>query len=262
MKVILNADDFGKSPGRNQAIDDCFRQGLISSAGMIVTGLYLQDAVDKMKWGGYCDRIHLHFNLSANQMHEGSEDTPLTENMQKDPFFCEDGKFKAYNGLPHNLSDIGKWRIVYDELVAQYNRFIEVTEGKADYTHVDFHLWYNLTWPAAIALNIFSWRYHIRSVRYIGLHQMRSMRYRLLRVLSQKPFVRYIPATNIDYYLSNKGSLDKNKVLELYCHPHYKDGVFLDDSPSYLKHERQLMKKHHQLLREAGCFELISWSDI
>ena len=46
VKIILNADDFGKSVERNRAIDDSFKQGLIRSAGLIVTGKHLQEAVD------------------------------------------------------------------------------------------------------------------------------------------------------------------------------------------------------------------------
>lgn len=58
-QVILNADDFGKSPNRNRAIDDCFRLGLISSAGLIVTGKHLKDAVEYINKGGYAGKIHL-----------------------------------------------------------------------------------------------------------------------------------------------------------------------------------------------------------
>lgn len=36
-RVILNADDFGKSPRRNQAVNDAFKYGFITSAGLIVT---------------------------------------------------------------------------------------------------------------------------------------------------------------------------------------------------------------------------------
>lgn len=260
--VILNADDFGKSPNRNRAVDDCFKQGLISSAGLIVTGKHLQDAVEYIKRGGYVGKIHLHFNLSTNLLHEDPDDIPLTEVMRKDSFFCTAGKFTKYKGLPKKISDIVKWRVVYQELVAQYKKFIEVTDGKADYKHVDFHLWYNLTWPVSVALNLFTWKYKIKSVRYIGIHQQKSRRYRLFRLVSWNPFVKYVPATNIDYYLSKKHLFDKYETIELYCHPNYKDGVFLDDSPSYLKHDRQPMMRHMQLLKESGDIELFSWRDI
>ena len=262
MKIILNADDFGKSPGRNQAIDDSFKQGLIRSAGLIVTGKHLQEAVDYFKCGGYVEHLHLHINLSANLLHEESEDTPLTEAMKKDPLFCKNGKFLRYNGLPDRFTDIRKWRIVYRELVAQYQKFKEVTEGKGDYNHIDFHLWYNLTWPVAIALNLFTIKYPIKTVRYIGIHQMDDKKYKRFRYISWNPRVKYIPATNIDYYLSKRQLHNRYQTIELYCHPHYKDGVFLDDSLSYLRHDRQTMIKQIQLLKELEDIEFISWEEI
>lgn len=260
-KIILNADDFGKSPGRNRAIDDAFKQGLICSAGLIVTGKHLQEAVDYFNQGGYVNHIHLHFNLSANLLHEDSEDIPLTEAMKQDPFFCKDGKFKKYKGLPKNFSSIRKRKVVYDELVAQYNRFIEVTGGKGDAEHVDFHLWYNLTWPVSVALNAFTKKYHIKSVRYIGMHNKDVLRNKIYYRLSQNSQVKAYPATNIDFFLSKYSTFDNNQIVELYCHPNYKEGVFLDDSPSYLKHERQPMQKQIELLKEKGNVEFVSWED-
>jgi len=262
VKIILNADDFGKSPGRNQAINDSFARGLIRSAGLIVTGRYLPEAIELAKVGKYMDHLHLHFNLSANQLQENSDDAPLTDEMRKDSFFCKDQKFLKYHGLAKRIDTIRKWKLVYRELVAQYELFKKVTDGKADYKHVDFHLWYNLTWPVSIALNLFTRRYNIESVRYWGIHQMSRRRYILFRLLSWDHRVTYIPATNIDYFLSKKDSISQYNVIEVYCHPHYKDGVFLDDSPSYLKHDRQPMMKQIQMLKELGCVEFLSWEDI
>ena len=260
-KIILNADDFGRSPERNRAIDDSFKHGLIKSAGLIVTGKDLQDAVSLMRESGYQERVHLHFNLSTSMRDGDSEDTPLTEAMRKDSLFCENGKFRPYKRLPAHFSSIVKWRIVYHELVAQYNKFMDITEGEADFSHIDFHLWYNLTWPVAIALNLFTWKYNIKSVRYIGEHQKKQRRLRILRAISWNPRVMSLPSTNIDYFLSKRESMVKYSIIELYCHPHYKDGVFLDDSPSYLKHERQPMTKQIQSLKAFDSLEVISWED-
>ena len=261
VRIILNADDFGKSIGRNRAIDDSYKQGLIRSLGLIVTGKHLQQAVDYMKKGEYVEKTHLHVNLSTNLLHEDPEDIPLTEAMRKDPFFCKDGKFRPYKGLPRKISSIFKWKLVYNELVAQYNKFVEVTEGKGNSNHIDFHLWYNLTWPASIALNVFTRKYNIRSVRYMGLHH-KSFRYKLFRIISWNPHVKQIPATNIDYFLTKHKTLSQKQIIELYCHPNYKeDGTFLDDSPSYLKHDRQPMLKQIQMLKEIGNIEFMSWED-
>ena len=261
-RIILNADDFGRSISHNQAVNESFKRGFICSAGLIVTGKYLMDAVALMKSGGYAGNVHLHINLSTSLRGGDPEDRPLTEAMRKDSYFCKDGKFFKYRGLPRGLWGIRKWKMVYHELVAQYNKFIEITEGKADNKHVDFHLWYNLTWPVSVALNLFTFRYNIKSVRYIGLHQMKSRRFELLRLISWNPRVKYIPATNIDFYLNKKEIINKYPIMELYCHPNYKDGILLDDSPSYLHHDRLPLQNHIQKLNEIKDVEFISWEDV
>lgn len=155
----------------------------------------------------YHKHIHLHFNLSTSMRDGDSEDIPLTEDIKNDPLFCAKGRFITHKRLPGKISTITKWRVVYKELVAQYQKFREVTKGKADYSHVDFHLWFNLTWPVSVALNIFTWKYGIKSVRYLGQHQVNSLRYKVYRALSWNPCVKSYPATNIDYYVSKKGPL-------------------------------------------------------
>lgn len=264
MRIIVNADDFGKSPGRNLAIRDAYQQGMIQSIGLIVTGKYLQQAVDLMNAapaGSWAD-VHLHVNLSANLFREGSEDAPLSETMRKDPYFCQDGRFKPYRGLPNRPWTVFKWRTVYREMVAQFELFKEISGGQADYKHIDFHLWYNLTWPVAVALGRFTRKYGIRSVRYIGEHQRGRRLYRWMLRLSRDPQVVSFPATNIDYFVSKPALFGRSDLIELYCHPHYKEEVLLDDSPSYLKHGRQPMARQMELLRTSGDYAYISWKDV
>jgi hypothetical protein len=93
------------------------------------------------------------------------------------------------------------------------------------------------------------------------MHQKNNKVYKRCRILSWNPLVKGIPATNIDYFLSKKELFKNCKIVELYCHPHYKDGVFLDDSPSYLKHDRQPMLQQIQMLNDNGYVEFISWED-
>ena len=258
-KVFLTADDFGRSPERNDAIDESFKKGLICSAGLMVTGKYLQDAVDHIKSGGYCSKVHCHFNLSGNIKGEDSEDTPLTERMKKDRTFCKDNKYRTWAGHPSNFFDIFKFMVVYKELVAQYDRFVEVTEGKGCLHHVDFHLYFNLTWPSSLALNIFTWTHKIKSVRYIGVDREHSKR-RLFLFLSWNPFVKSYRSGNIDAFLSKPEWFAKDKTFELYCHPDYKTGVLMDNSASIFKHEKKSLKEHVDLLRKYDL-EFVSWRD-
>lgn len=122
-------------------------------------------------------------------------------------------------------------------------------------------MWYNLSWPVSVALNLFTLKYKIKTVRYYGIHQQSNRLFRLFRMLSWNFGTKYISTTNIDYYLTKKQLLVDYSVVELYCHPNYKEGVFLDDSPSYFGHERQPMLKQIQLLKEMGNIEIISWED-
>ena len=45
--IVINADDFGRSIERNNAIDYAFKCGLLGSAALIVNTEYTQDAVNK-----------------------------------------------------------------------------------------------------------------------------------------------------------------------------------------------------------------------
>lgn len=262
MKIVINADDFGESLNRNRAIDEAFRQGLISSIGVIVTGQYLQNALDYVEAGDYFEHVHLHLNISSNLLDEDSNDRPFTQKMKNDPFFCIDGFFKPYHGLRTRWTSCFKWKEVYDEIVAQYVKFIEITKGRGDTSHIDFHLWYNLTWPVSIAMRFFLRRYKIKSARLIGMHQMGRKRYRFFSRISSYYGLNVFPATNIDYYLSKKELFDDIDLVELYCHPDYRNGVWLDNSPSYLKHERLPLPVQLQKLNDSGPFQLFSWNNV
>ena len=262
MKIVINADDFGKSPARNQAVIECFKQGWISSAGIIVTGRYCDAAAemidDSIGWGN----IHLHLNFSANLPAEGSDDVPLTEAMRRDSFFSENGKFKKYRGLPQNPRYFFKWKEVYDEIEAQYEKFMKLSGGKGDVKHLDCHLWYNLTWPVAYALNKFTRQHGIEYVRYWALHHNQKLLNRLIHAISTNAQTRYIPATNIDYFLSKKELHTQYDTIELYCHPNYKNDVLMDDSPSYIGHKRLPMAQQIESLNKAVSYDIISWADL
>lgn len=268
MNIILTADDLGKSPARNDAIIESFRMGYISSAGIIVTGVHLQDAVKKMEENNIdWSKVHLHMLFATNILKEGSDDCPLTERMRKDAFFCyQNGKYKCQKNsiLPIRFKSVSRWRTAYLEMVAQYNKFREISKGKGDFEHIDCHLWFNFTWPVAFALNVFTWTHKIKSVRYWALHHQEDSELRMLRVVMRNPFVRYIPATNIDYFVSKREECEKYNTMELYCHPNYKDGILLDDSPSYIDKTRERLSVPNQieLLKDSVSYNLITWHDI
>lgn len=262
-QVFLSADDFGRSLKRNKAIDESFKKGYIKSAGLIVTGQYLQDAVDLIKEGGYARHVHCHINLSGNIMGEDTKDIPLTEGLKKDSVFCENGMFRTYTGIPKNPKYVVKCVKVYKEIKAQYNKFLEVTDGKGNRSHIDFHLWYNLFWPAAIALNIFTLTHHIKSVRYIGIHHEHHKKklYRIIRKFSWNPFVKSYHSSNIDGFLSKPEWFDGFKKFELYCHPDIIEEKVIDNTVSYFGNEKHSMEEHFNKLKQNDELKIVSWAD-
>ena len=61
-RIILSADDFGRNPYRNQAIDEAFSKGFIKSAALIVNSSDSIEAINLAIRGGYIQHIHCHFN--------------------------------------------------------------------------------------------------------------------------------------------------------------------------------------------------------
>lgn len=51
-RVILSADDFGRTHERNLAIDFAMKHGLIKSAALIMGSEFTDEAIAFARWGG------------------------------------------------------------------------------------------------------------------------------------------------------------------------------------------------------------------
>ncbi len=66
MEVIFNADDFGRSPGINQAVLHAHRSGVLTSASLMVTGAAAEEAV-RLAQATPTLAVGLHLVLSAGR---------------------------------------------------------------------------------------------------------------------------------------------------------------------------------------------------
>lgn len=64
--VIVNADDFGLSKGVNQAIIEMYKEGNLDSASLMVSGEFVEDAVEKVRKNKGL-KVGLHFNLTTGK---------------------------------------------------------------------------------------------------------------------------------------------------------------------------------------------------
>ncbi len=71
MRLIINADDLGRSPEANRAIFDLMDRGLVTSATVMANGPYVDEALSRV---GHYPRgsFGVHLNLT--------EFRPLTQN--------------------------------------------------------------------------------------------------------------------------------------------------------------------------------------
>mgnify|MGYP001022633441 CR=1 FL=1 len=123
-RLIINADDLGVSPERDAGILDCFTQGAISSASLLVDGEHAAEAAQQAVDAGL--PLGLHLNLT-----EGSRP-------QRSTLTGADGALLGKFGLRDALA-AGRIRNaeLACEIRRQFDRFIELT-GELP-SHVDGH---------------------------------------------------------------------------------------------------------------------------
>ena len=85
-KLIVCADDFGISPGVNQAIIEAHTKGVLTHASLLANGAYLEDAVKLSSEMAPSLKLGLHINLTGGKPVLPSKKIPGLVN--------EDGDFK------------------------------------------------------------------------------------------------------------------------------------------------------------------------
>lgn len=129
--LIVNADDFGLSPGVTRGIVDAFAQGIVSSASMMANMPGFTDAVRAAAAHPNLS-IGLHFNLTYGR--------PLSDPRLIPSLVREDGAFHTIaDFLPSSEEEIRT------ELAAQWSRLISVGIRPS---HLDSHHLLHQQYPA------------------------------------------------------------------------------------------------------------------
>lgn len=126
--LVINADDFGYCPKRNQGIVTCFQQGVISSVSLMVNCQYTTKAVELGK--GCNIPMGLHFNITEGSPVTKSESVPSLV----DSSGCFLGKMGFREALKHGKVQCKEVEL---ELEAQIQKF-KCLVGEVPY-HVDGH---------------------------------------------------------------------------------------------------------------------------
>ena len=265
-KIILSADDFGRSHERNLAIDYSFKHGLIKSAALLVNAKYTSEAVEMAKEGGYVEHLHCHFNIASGEKFTGCS-KPLNEDIKKCAAWCRNGDFRAYKDWDFsNTRSLLYAGVMFRELEAQYLRFMELTENKGNTHHVDFHLWDNLRWPVSFALGRLYRKYDIRTVREISAHHLRlrkkvQLENWVAHLLAYHKGTKSYQSDRVNYYV-NRPERMADDLMELYVHPDYIDGVLMDNTVPVIGKKKYPLEEHIRMIQEICPCEFISWEEI
>lgn len=222
MNYTINADDFGLYDNCSDAIMKAFQMGIIDTTTMVVNTDSLDYAVNLVKNSIFKDKVGLHLNLA--------EGRALTNEMRECSYFCDiAGNFHNQFSRLRPL-DKKKKVIVYNELKAQFNKYIET--GLIIH-HVDSHHHVHTAisiMPVVIKLMNEYGIEKIRIHRNVGnISGMKKV---------GKWFFNYVYR---DYaYTSGMGSFDdviesiselkdQKNIVEIMCHPDMlEDGTVVD----------------------------------
>ena len=166
-KVIFNADDFGISPGVNQAIFKAHTEGILNSTSLMVNQHFADEAVSLAKKMPDLS-IGLHINLTNENPATHPTDIPL--------LVGTDGKFK--NGFVKLLilSFLHPKKLqseAYTEIKAQIEKYLK-TGLKLD--HLDGHRHVHMIPAIFKAVKQLQSEYHISRVRVMNENLLNTIR--------------------------------------------------------------------------------------
>ena len=157
MKIIINADDYGKDENATMAIAESFRRGYITQTTLMTNMPWAERAVEIARDDDNVGRIGLHITLS--------EGMPLTMPIRKFPKFCRmDGAFLK-DGFRANVwtrYSAEERCVLREELEAQICKYIEF---KLPLMHCDGHHHSHIWLPVYRELAPLLAKYGFKSVR-------------------------------------------------------------------------------------------------
>jgi len=210
-QVIINADDFGLSPGVNEGIIQAYQAGGITSTSMMVNMPGFDHALSLAR--SLPDLgIGLHFNLTYGR--------PVSDPALVPSLVKPDGSFhQGQSGMVRDITDIAK------ELDAQWNVFVQSSLSP---THLDSHQLLHQNDP--IIFKIMA----EKAVR----ENIPLRRSQVRHAIPDMPALQMTDAILLDTYGDHEGlqrllqHLSKlpDGITEIVCHPGYVDDALREIS--------------------------------
>lgn len=219
MRLIINADDFGKDENATTAIVKAFREGYVNQTTLMVNMPWADRAVEMAKGLGFADKVGLHLNIT--------EGVPLTENMSACRVFCDEGGvFKCHIPTADELKDATVCSALTGEIKAQVQKY---QEYDLSLMHCDGHHHVQTRLHIARVLMPILRKYGFKSIRRPNNCYDNSYAFHLRSRLHQLAFTSLARKYDLQLTTWFTGWKDLNfnrmrgHVLEIMVHPRYDD---------------------------------------
>ena len=280
MPLIVNADDFGLTPGVNRSIGELHRAGALSSATLMATGAYFEDAVAEARASPGLE-VGCHVLLV--------DGTPVLPPAQI-PTLCPNGK-EFRPTLTAFVRDLFAFRIRAAEITAEATAQMERLRAAGlrvshfD-THKHTHLFSGILRPLLAAAqacqvpavrNPFEPDWALRAtkgsatmLRRLAVVALQSQHRAFLRAVAAvglattRGTIGVLATGTLEVTPTLRGLLDAmpadaGATWELVCHPGYPDAA-LENVQTRLRQSRA--EEHAALLGLLPTVPLASWCDV
>ncbi|MCW7466215.1 carbohydrate deacetylase [Leptospira levettii] len=154
-RLIVSGDDFGLHSSINEAIEESFQKGILTSASLVVNGEAVEEAIRIAKRNPGLG-IGLHLTLI--------EEKPLIQSK----YLAPNGIFPSnHNQLAQNII-LGK--IPMSEIIAEFEAQISYIKANVEnFTHLDSHRHMHMLpklWHSVVKL---SKKYEVNKIRYVDV---------------------------------------------------------------------------------------------
>lgn len=204
-KLIVNADDFGLSPGVNYGIIESFSHGILTSTTLMINQPFTKHAIELSKLYPKLS-IGIHITLDKGHSLHGISSLTNSENeLQNSEYLQKHGKEIDF----------------YNEIESQLKKFILLVGKKP--THIDSHH-----------------HIHLRNLNALEAIKKISEKY-CIKYRLQETLIGdfYLNNVSKDFLLS-KLKNEKRNILEIMCHPGFSDYHLSNISSYTLKRNEEL----------------------
>lgn len=153
-RIVINADDLGRTESVNSAILESFERTMITSTSIMANMPAFDQAVSIIGGAGFNDRVGVHLNLT--------EGLSLSEPIRSVRKFCDSsGQFRSRGANLWFLSRSDQ-RAIEAEFAAQIDM---VLSAGIKPSHLDSHQHFHTQWPVGPIVIRLARRYQVPAIR-------------------------------------------------------------------------------------------------